>query len=83
MILKDFSFFIKKIFLSEKNQLKKRIIRSINKPLEEEMKIVHELCSVDKISLDVGVFRGVYSYLLSKHSLKVIGFEANQLCLNT
>ena len=79
MILKDVSFFIKKIFLSEKYQLKKRIIRSINKPLEEEMQIVQELCSADKISLDVGVFRGVYSYLLSKHSLKVIGFEANPI----
>ena len=79
MILKDVSFFIKKIFLSEKYQLKKRIIRSINKHLEEEMQIVQELCSTEKISLDVGVFRGVYSYLLSKHSLKVIGFEANPI----
>ena len=43
------------------------------------MQIVEELCSADKISLDVGVFRGVYSYLLSKHSLKVIGFEANPI----
>ena len=79
MILKDVSFFIKKIFLSEKYQLKKRIIRSINKRLEEEMQIVQELCSKDKISLDVGVFRGVYSYLLSKHSLEVVGFEANPI----
>ena len=79
MILKDVSFFIKKIFLSEKYQLKKRIIRSINKLLENEMQIVQELCSTDKISLDVGVFRGVYSYLLSKHSLKVVGFEPNPI----
>tara|TARA_B100000686_G_C16775830_1_gene968395 strand:- start:1986 stop:2738 length:753 start_codon:yes stop_codon:yes gene_type:complete len=79
MILKDVSFFIKKIFLSEKHQLKKRIIRSINAPLEEELQIVQELCSDDKISLDVGVFRGVYSYLLSKHSLEVVGFEANPI----
>ena len=79
MILKDVSFFFKKIFLSEKYQIKKRIIRSINKRLEEEMQIVQELCSADKISLDVGVFRGAYSYLLSKHSLKVVGFEANPI----
>ena len=79
MILKDVSFFIKKIFLSEKYQLKKRIIRSINQHLEEEMQIIQELCSTDKISLDVGVFRGVYSYLLSKHSSKVVGFEANPI----
>ena len=79
MILKDVSFFIKKTFLSEKYQIKKRIIRSINKPAEEEMQIVQELCSADKISLDVGVFRGVYSYLLSKHSLRVVGFEANPI----
>ena len=79
MILKDVSFFIKKIFLSEKYQLKKRIVRSINNHLEEEMQIVQELCSTDKISLDVGVFRGAYSYLLSKHSLKVVGFEANPI----
>jgi len=79
MILKDVSFFIKKIFLGGKYQLKKRIIRSINAPLEEELQIVQELCSIDKISLDVGVFRGVYSYLLSKHSLEVVGFEANPI----
>jgi len=79
MVLKDISFFIKKIFLSEKHQLKKRIIRSISKPLEEEIKIVEDLCSTSKISIDVGVFRGVYSYLLSKYSLKVVGFEANPI----
>ena len=56
MILKDVSFFIKKIFLSEKYQLKKRIIRSINKHLEKEMQIVQELYSTDKISLDVVCF---------------------------
>jgi len=78
-LLKDVSFFIKKIFLGEKYQLKKRIIRSINNQLEKEMQIVKELCSADKISLDVGVFRGVYSYLLSKHSLEVIGFEPNPI----
>jgi len=43
------------------------------------MQIVPELCSTDETSLDVGVFRGVYSYLLSKHSLKVVGFEANPI----
>jgi len=79
MILKDISFFTKKIFLSEKYQLKKRIIRSINKNIEEEMKIVQELCSSNTISLDIGVFRGVYSYLLAQHSLEVVGFEANPI----
>ena len=77
MILKDISFFAKKIFLSEKYQLKKRIIRSINLNLEHEMNIVHQLCNKDKISIDVGVFRGVYSYLLSFHSSEVVVFEAN------
>jgi FkbM family methyltransferase len=79
MILKDASFFIKKIFLSEKYQLRKRIIRSIDNNLEEELKLVKELCSSSKISLDVGIFRGVYSYLLSKHSSAVVGFEANPI----
>ena len=77
MILKDISFFFKKIFLQEKNQLKKRIIRSIKSNTEDEMQIVHKLCDKDKISIDVGVFRGVYSYLLSPHSSEVLGFEAN------
>ena len=79
MIFKDLSFLIKKIFLSEKYQLKKRIIRSINSNLEDEMKIVHELCAKDKISIDIGVFRGVYAFLLSSHSSEVVGFEANPI----
>ena len=43
VILKDFSFLLKKIFLNEKKLLKKRIIRSIQNDYEKEIKILPKL----------------------------------------
>ena len=43
VILKDFSFLLKKIFLNEKKLLKKRIIRSIQSDYEKEIKILPKL----------------------------------------
>ena len=76
-MFKDLSFIIKKLIFSEKYTLKKRIERSIAKPLEPELVILDQLCNVSKSSIDVGVFRGVYSFKMSEHSYKVYGFEAN------
>ena len=76
-MLKDLSFLIKKLIFSEKYTLKKRIERSIAKPLEPELLILDKLCDNSKSSIDIGVFRGVYSYKMSEYSNKVYGFEAN------
>ncbi len=81
-MLKDVSYFLKKLIFSEFKILKKRILRSIKKPLEPELLIISKLSDKQKISIDVGVFRGVYSYILSNHSKKVIGFEANPIMFN-
>jgi FkbM family methyltransferase len=76
-MIKDFTFIIKKLLFSEKYTLKKRIERSIAKPLEPELLLLDQLCDKSKSSIDVGVFRGVYSYKMSEYSNKVYGFEAN------
>ena len=34
---------------------------------------------MDKVAIDVGVYRGLYTYKLSKHFKKVISFEPNPL----
>ena len=62
---RDIAFFLKKLLFSESKILKKRILRSIERPLEPEFPIIPILSNKEKISIDIGVFRGVYSYLLS------------------
>ena len=78
-ILKDLGFIIKKIFLSEKKLLKKRIIRSIKNEYEKEIKVLPELIKQGTDTIDVGVYRGVYSYELSRLSNHVHLFEANPI----
>lgn len=78
-MLKDLSYFFKKIFISEKYLLKKKILRALNKPLEPELKILHLICDKNKASIDIGVFRGVYTYRLAELTTKVYGFEANPI----
>lgn len=78
-MLKDLSFIIKKLLFSEKYTLKKRIERSIAKPLEPELLLLDQLCDKSKSSIDVGVFRGVYSFKMSEFSNIVYGFEANPI----
>jgi FkbM family methyltransferase len=78
-MIKDIKFFLQKIFSLQHIILKKRILRSIKNKTENEYLIIPKLCNKNLLSLDVGVFRGVYSFLLSQHSKLVIGFEANPL----
>ena len=78
-MLKDLLYLFKKIFILEKYILKKRIERSIAKPLEPELLLLDQLCDSTKSSIDIGVFRGVYSYKISEYSDKVYGFEANPI----
>ena len=79
IILKDFLFLIKKAFLSEKKLLKKRIIRSIKNDYEKEISILPQLITANTDTIDVGVYRGVYSYELSKLSNHLHAFEANPI----
>ena len=78
-ILKDFRFLIKKIFLNETKLLKKRIIRSIKSGYEKEIKILSKLIKHGTDTIDVGVYRGVYSYELSRLSNHIHAFEANPI----
>ena len=79
---KEIEFFIKKYFISESYLLKKRILRSLKKKDEEELTILDKIIPKDSDSVDVGVYRGVYSYRLSNFSKHVYGFEPNPLIFN-
>lgn len=81
-MFKDVLYFLKKIFFLEKYILKKRIERSIIKPLEPELILIEKFCDKTKSTIDIGVFRGVYSYKMAEYSNKVYGFEANPVMFN-
>lgn len=74
---KNFEILLKNIFLSPKYQLKRRAERFFNKPVEPEIKIINTLTNENLASIDIGVYRGVYSYYLLKSSIHVYSFEAN------
>ena len=78
MIIKDLEFILKKI-IPEKYLLKKRIQRSIKKGYEKELDIIDKFADKSKDAIDVGVYRGVYSYKLAQHFKFVHCFEANPL----
>jgi FkbM family methyltransferase len=78
-MLKDFKFIFQKIFIPDHLILKKRILRSIKSKIEQEYLVLPQLCNKNHISVDIGMFRGVYSFLLSKYSKSVIGYEANPI----
>ena len=78
-IFKDLEFFFKKNFFSESYLLKKRLVRAINKNYEKELNFINKFEDKSKVALDIGVYRGVYSYKLSKFFNKVYSFEPNPL----
>ena len=78
-MIKDLEYILKKIFFSEKYLLKKRLVRSINKSYEKELNIINKYSDKSKVAIDVGVYRGVYTYKLSSLFEKVICFEPNPL----
>ena len=49
---------------------------------EKEIAYVGTLCDQSCMSLDIGANRGVYSYLMRKHSQAVIAFEPNPFYAN-
>ena len=78
-MIKDLEFLIKRIFFSESYLLKKRLKRAINKGYEKELKIIDKFADKTKDALDIGVYRGVYSYKLSQNFKNIHSFEPNPL----
>ena len=79
---KEIEFFIKKNFLPQSYLLKKRLERSIKNNDEEEINLVESFITPNTDSIDVGVYRGVYSYEMSKYSKIVHSFEPNPILFN-
>ncbi len=75
---KDLEFILKKI-IPEKYLLKKRLKRAIEKNYEKELEIINQFADKSKDALDIGVYRGVYSYKLSQNYNLVHSFEPNPL----
>ena len=59
--------------------MKKRLIRAINKKYEKELDIIDKYADKSMDALDIGVYRGVYSYKLSQNFKTVHAFEPNPL----
>ena len=78
-MIKDLEFLLKKIFFSEKYLLEKRLKRAIKKNYEKELEIIDRYSDKSKDALDIGVYRGVYSYKLSQNFKTVHSFEPNPL----
>ena len=76
---KDIEFIIKKLFFSESYLLKKRLKRAIKKEYEKELKIIDKFADKSKDAIDIGVYRGVYSYKLSQNFKNIHSFEPNPL----
>ena len=76
---KEIEFLFKKIFFSEKYLLKKRLNKAIKNVYEKELLILDKVIDKNLESVDVGVYRGVYTYQLSKISKHVHAFEPNPL----
>ena len=77
---KKIEFFFKNLFSpSEAASLKRRAKRYLKKNTEKEIRILDKLVDGSKASIDIGVYRGVYSYFLSNLCKYVYAFEANPL----
>ena len=76
---KEIEFYLKKIFFSQKYLLKKRLERSIKNNEENELKLVKDFILPGTDSIDIGVYRGVYSFQMSKFSKTVHAFEPNPI----
>tara|TARA_Y100000992_G_C21209277_1_gene464607 strand:- start:55 stop:810 length:756 start_codon:yes stop_codon:yes gene_type:complete len=79
---KKIEFFFKNNFLPKSYLFKKRIQRSIKNNYEAELKIVKKFITPGTDTIDVGVYRGVYSYEMSKYSKIVHAFEPNPIIFN-
>ena len=66
-----------KNFLPQSYLFKKRIKRSIKNNDEKELQLLKEIIIPGTDTIDVGVYRGVYSYEMAKYSKIVHAFEPN------
>ena len=76
---KEIEFFIKRFFFSEKFLLKKRLERAVKNNYEPEIKLIKEFVVSGTDGLDVGIYRGIYSYEISKYAKTVHAFEFNPI----
>ena len=76
-MIKDLEFFFKKLLFTEHFLLKRRLDRAIKNNYEKELLIIDKFENKNKSAIDVGVYRGVYSYEMSKYSKIVHSFEPN------
>ena len=76
---KEIEFFIKRFFFSEKFLLKKRLERTVKNNYEPEIKLIKEFVVSGTDGLDVGIYRGIYSYEISKYAKTVHAFEFNPI----
>ena len=76
---KEIEFFIKRFFFSEKFLLKKRLERAVKNNYEPEIKLIKEFVVTGTDGLDVGIYRGIYSYEISKYAKTVHAFEFNPI----
>ena len=79
---KEIEFFLKRFFFTKKFLHKKRLDRSIKNLDESEIELVKNFIKPQTDSIDVGVYRGVYSYEMSKYSEFVHSFEPNPVIFN-
>ena len=77
-MIKDLEYLIKKI-VPEKILLKKRIKRDLQKGYEKELELISRFSDKSKDALDIGIYRGVYSYKLAENFNFVHSFEPNPL----
>ena len=78
---KRIEFYLKNL-LPKKYQFKKRIERAIKKLEEPEIYIINKLIEAGTDSIDIGVYRGVHSFEMSKFSKIVHSFEPNPIIFN-
>ncbi len=78
-MIKDIEYILKNIIFSETYLLKKRLKRAIKNNYEKELNFINRFRDPSKSAVDVGVYRGVYSYKLSQLYKHVYSFEANSL----
>ena len=76
-MIKDIEYLIKNFLFSESFLLERRLRRSIEKNYEKELNITQRFSDRNKDAVDIGVYRGIYSYKLSQEFNHVHSFEPN------
>ena len=76
---KKIEFFLKKNFLPQSYLFEKRIKRWIKNNDEKELQLLKKIIIPETDTIDIGVYRGVYSYEMAKYSKMVHAFEPNPI----